>query len=329
MHDSATLCSSLTAKLAGHHLPVIRQTSAKVIALLSSKNTDIETIAAAIRQDQAFMARILSVANSAYYRRRGEKITTIARAIMQIGYATTRDIAIAAEYVEATHRRVGASVDLRRLLAKAFVAAHQATALGQAGRLPDPDVLFTNTLLESLGEVALASHLPLVTQEIEQKAGVEGLSYEEAHLRVTGLTPHEVTVFIATAYRLPQDLILPVPDWDAVSDWTPADRRYAIVHLANGCARNLFAVESPLILEDFNRFLAQAGAAVGVPAPKIAEALTDAFHKALEFGASINLGRDCFTLDSSAASSSTENIARQALLETCADSIDAPAPRPV
>jgi hypothetical protein len=155
-----------------------------------------------------------------------------------------------AEYVEATRRRVGASVDLRDCWPKPLCRP-SGDGVGPAGRLPDPDVLFTNTLLESLGEVALASHLPLVTQEIEQKASVEGLSYEEAHLRVTGLTPHEVTVFIATAYRLPQDLILPVPDWDAVSDWTPADRRYAIVHLANGCARNLFAVESPL---DSGRF---------------------------------------------------------------------------
>ena len=65
MSDAATLCSTLTAKLAGHNLPVIRQTSAKVIALLSSKNSDVDIIAEAIRKDQSFMARILKVANSA------------------------------------------------------------------------------------------------------------------------------------------------------------------------------------------------------------------------------------------------------------------------
>jgi len=45
MSEAADICATLTARLAGHSLPVIRQTSAKVIALLSSKNSDVETIA--------------------------------------------------------------------------------------------------------------------------------------------------------------------------------------------------------------------------------------------------------------------------------------------
>ena len=297
MADAATLCSTLTAKLAGHNLPVIRQTSAKVIALLSSRNSDVNIIADAIRKDQSFMARILNVANSAYYRRRGAKITSITRAILQVGYATTRDIALAAEYVEFAHKRHATGVNLHRLLAKAFVAAHQSSALGQAVRLPDPEMLFTCALLESLGEFALASYLPVTFKEIGYVSREQGLPYEEAHLRVTGMSPHAVTVLIATAYQLPEDLISPLPDWDSIPNWTVADRRHAVVHLANGCAANLFASDSPLLLEDFNGFMSRATAALGLQSAEIAALLTDAFQKALEFASTVKLDRSCFALD--------------------------------
>jgi HD-like signal output (HDOD) protein len=308
MPDAAALCSTLTAKLVGHNLPVIRQTSAKVIALLSSKNSDVEIIADAIRKDQSFMARILNVANSAYYRRRGDKITTITRAILQIGYATTRDIALAAEYVEFAHKRQATGVNLHRLLAKAFVAAHQASALGEAGHLPDPEMLFTCALLESLGEFALASYLPVTFKEIGHVARAEGLPYEEAHLRVTGMTPHAITVLIATAYQLPEDLIAPVPDWNAIPNWTVIDRRHALVHLSNNCAANLFADDSMLLLDDFNEFMTKATAALGLQAADIATLLTEAFQKAMEFAASVKIERNSFALDKSAGDTPRQNF---------------------
>ena len=301
MPDAATLCSMLTAKLAGHNLPVIRQTSAKVIALLSSRNSDVDTIADAIRKDQAFMARILNVANSAYYRRRADKITTISTALARIGFATTRDIALAAEYVEFAHKRQATGVNLHRLLAKAFVAAHQASALGGTARLPDPEILFTSALLESLGEFALASYLPVTFKEISHTAREEGLPYEEAHFRVTGLTPHAITVLIATAYQLPEDLIAPVPDWERIETWSSADRCHAVVHLTNACAANLFATESPMMEENFDSFMTRATDALGLPAPTIASLLTTAFHNALEFAATVKIDRASFNLDKSSS----------------------------
>jgi HD-like signal output (HDOD) protein len=313
MSDATHICSMLTAKLAGHNLPVIRQTSANVIALLSSQHSDVETIADAIRKDQSFMARILNVANSAYYyRRRGDKVTTITRAILQIGYATTRDIALAAEYVEFAHKGHATGVNLHRLLAKAFVAAHQASALARAVRLPDPEMLFTSALLESLGEFALASYLPVTFKEISHVSREEGVPYEEAHVRVTGLTPHAITVLIATAYQLPEDLIAPVPDWDAMAQWLVADRRNAVVHLANDCAGNLFATDSPLLLDDFNAFMTRATAALGLQPSDIATLLTEAFQQALEFGATVKIERSSFALDKLGG-----DTARQNLFQNC------------
>lgn len=311
---------AFAAKLKGHHLPVIRQTSAQVISLLSNPSSSITAIANLILHDQAFTARVLKVANSAYYRRRAEKITTITRAIGLIGCTTLRDIALAAEFAEFAQKRLPTTINLRRVLAKAFVAAHQATALGQAVKLPESEALFTSALMESLGEFALASALPDVAGRIEETCREKSLLFEEAHVLVTDLTPHAVTRIVAGVYEFPNDLILPPPTWERLTQWTEADRRCAVVHLANACASNIFAPETHRILVQFSVLMAQITKALGIPTPAVETILTEAFHKAVELGASVDLDRACFALDDSAPTE-TE---RRSLIQTCGREKPAP-----
>jgi len=306
--DLGKFSSELKAKLAGH-LPVIRETSVKLIAQLSSPATDLDPIVDTIRRDQAFVIRVLAIANSPYYHRSPAKITTIKRAVLQIGYDIIRDIVIAAEYVELAQRYSLIAPRLGRLLARAFVAANQTVSLCDAVLLPDSETLFTIALLESLGEVALAVHMPAVYEEILILARNEGLRYEEAHCEVTGMGPHELTALVASFHHLPEDLIHAAPDWE-VTEWTPAAKRAAIVHLTNAFARNLFMPDSPLVSEDFNDMMAQATGALDLPASTLTELLTNAFEKAVEFGIDVNLGYPYFAVEQPTTAETT----RQRLL---------------
>jgi HD-like signal output (HDOD) protein len=313
MNDAVALSSTLTTKLKGHALPVIRQTAAQVIAMLSNPSSNVQTTADLILRDQAFTARVLKVANSAYYRRSAEKITTISRAIIQIGSITLRDIAIAAEFAEFAQKRLPTTVNLRRLLAKAFVAAHEAMALGQAVRVPEAEALFTSALLESLGEFALASAMPEVSQQIDDAVRCQGVPYEDAHLQLTGLTPHAVTALVAEVYEFPDELILAEPDWQDMPRWTAEDRRQAVVHLANACATNLFAPESAQILINFSDLLSKTTKALDLSLSTVETLMTEAFQKASELGASVDLDASCFALESA-----EKDTDRYTLIRTCA-----------
>ena len=293
MFDTATLVT----KLKSHSLPVIRQTSARIISLLSNPSSTANTIADLILRDQAFTARVLKVANSAFYRRRADKITTITGAIALIGFTTLRDISLAAEFAEFAQKKLPTAVNLRRVLAKAFVAANQATALGRAVNLPDTEALFTSALMESLGEFALATAMPDTAQEIDEACLAGGIPYAEAHMQVTGLTPHAITKIVAGLYEFPDELILPPPTLEAVAKWTAADRRCAAVHLANACATNLFAPETARILLQFTALMSQITSALALPAVRVEAIMTEAFHKAVELGATVDLDRTCFALE--------------------------------
>jgi HD-like signal output (HDOD) protein len=297
MADASEVRAALTSALNGRSLPIIRQTSAQVIAQLSNPNTNVNKIADTILHDQAFTARVLKVANSAYYQRRNEKITSIAQAVMRTGYNTIRDIALAAEFAELIQKRLPNTVSLRRLLAKAFVAGHQASAVAQAAQLPEAESLFTSGLLESMGEFAMAAYLPKMFVKIDQAVQLTGLPYEEAHEQVTGMTPHEVTLMVAKAMEIPDDLLLPLPTWDTATNWNATERRQAVVHLTNAGATNLFGPESPQIVTHFETTMTRVAGAAKLPGTEIEQVLADAFAKAMEFGSHVDLDRACFALD--------------------------------
>lgn len=312
MFNSPDLVSQLTEKLSGH-LPVIRETSAMLISQLSSTGTEVDVIVKTIRRDQAFVARVLVIANSPYYHRSPGKITTIKAAILRIGYDVIRDIAIAAEFVELVHQSAESAPRLGRLLARAFVAAHQTISLCEEIGLPDSETLFTTALLESLGEVALAVHLPEIYEHILCRAHTEGLRYDEAHRLVMGIAPHDLTVLVADIHSLPKDLMLAPPDWEA-DDWAEADRGAAIVHLTNACARNLFLPDSPRVREDFEQVMALATRALNLSDSNLTLLLTSAFEKALDFGIDVNLGYRHFSVEPSLA----DEVPRQKLLRKLA-----------
>ena len=285
--DPSELRASLTTILAGRPLPIIRQTAVKVIALLSSPHTKVEAIADAVLHDQAFTARVLKIANSVFYQRRNEKITSLSQAIMRTGYDTIRDIAIATEFAELVQKRLPQTLSLRRLLAKTFVAGHQACTLAEARRLPDPETLFTNVLLESLGEFALAAYLPNVYLQVDQTMQRTGLPREEAHLEATGMTPHEVTDLVAKTMELPNDLIVE----------PSLDPRQIVVELTTICATNIFGPESPQIVTQFETAMTEIAQVVGKPVSDIEVLMADAFLKAMEFGSQVDLDHACFALD--------------------------------
>lgn len=311
MVDSRTFRYLLVNKIAGHKPPVFRATTAQLVGLLTNPHSDLKSIANAVLRDQPLTARVLSVANSADYRRQEEHITSIARAVLQLGRTSLRDITIASEFVEFTQKQTAATMDIRRLLAKSFVAAHQAVALGRAVKMPDGEALFTSTLLSSLGELTLASFLPTVSQQIEETACAQKVSYDEAHFQVTGMRPHDVTIIVAGRIKIPEELILPPPYWDTLAQWTLAEQRQAIVQLADTWAANLLLIR---VCESFDDLMAKTVRAVGLSPLTVANALTEGFYNALDAGANINLGADSFSL----RVGSTDDPGFRTLIQSCA-----------
>jgi HD-like signal output (HDOD) protein len=318
MADTFDWQASLARSMAIRPFPVIRQTAVKVISLLSKPDSKLETIASTILHDQAFSARVLKMANSAYYRRGDEKITTVSQALLRTGYNTVRELAIAAEFAELVQRRLPEGVNLHRVLAKAVVAAHQATALASAVNLPQNETFFTNALLETLGEFATAVYMPQVHLKIHSIMAETGLPHDTAHVQLTGMTSHAAAEMILKALELPEELILAPPDWDKTSKWTSTELCQAVVHITNTCATNIFGPESPHTVAQFEITKQRAAGLTGMTTEAVDKILTQAYITALSFGSDVDLDRTCFLLEINEEAESP----RQNFIAACLDLAD-------
>jgi len=76
-------------------IPAVPMVAMKVLNLINNPNTDLETLQNAIAADQSLAARVLRVANSAFYGSR-RNIDTVSDAIVMTGFQTIKNLVLAA-----------------------------------------------------------------------------------------------------------------------------------------------------------------------------------------------------------------------------------------
>ena len=276
-------------RLQDRPLPILRKTVGRVVGMASRLQTDIGELSQTILQDQSFSAKILGVANGVYYRNRSDPIITVSRAIMQVGYHTIRDIAVAAEFVDMAQERLPEGVDIQGPLAKALLAAHQAKALAEAAGLPEAEGVFATCHLQNIGDFALALYLPDDCRKIHDLVYARGLTCDAAHQQILEMSREELTDGVMEACRLPRELVARAPDWSRVESWNAGARRDALVILASQIAETMLGRQSAGTKACLNDLVETATKALGLPVERVLHLCMEAFNKAYSLGKSLGL----------------------------------------
>lgn len=321
-----TILDQLYQKIERHDLPILRQSAARVMTLASSHETEVNALAHTILQDQPFTARLLKLANSFYYNRSPKRpVLSVTRAVMLVGYSALRDLSLASEFAEFAQRRMPEGVNLPHIIAKAFIAANQASDLGKALGLPNAEMLFTSALLRSIGELALAYHLPTVHLEIHASMVQDRCSYEEAHSRIVGADSRDAVKGVCEIFHIPNDLISVLPvDWDRCEQWDPWEKHHAVIDLANQIATNLLSAPSATTDKEFNGLIERASKTFKIEPSTLTVTVKSAFHKSVRLADVIKL--DPNHLRPTQADSQDPPTLRNELVDACLSFIPPPPP---
>jgi putative nucleotidyltransferase with HDIG domain len=189
-------------------LPVIAQ---KVMRLADDDTTGMQKLATIISSDQALSARVLSLANSAYYGHRGT-VSTIQRAMVVIGMNMLKQLSLSV-LVCGTIGRGGR--DRAQFWKHSFGTATASAMIAQRAGIKDDDVCFMAGLLHDIGKMILEMYFPNETE----------------------MDHTEVGSWMAERWQLPPALISAIGYHHSVLPEHLAQPIVACVHAADVCAK--------------------------------------------------------------------------------------------
>ncbi len=160
-------------------LPTLPAVAARIVALFASPEFEIAEVVRTLEHDPPVSARVLRLANSAYYGFAG-RVDRLDRAVVLLGATTVQALALATAVIDLWRDAPPASV--RALWAHSYLAAEGCRFLGR--RLPDAgwaaDALFMAGLVHDLGKFWFLSEAPeAYADDLAEHAGPDLRAVEE------------------------------------------------------------------------------------------------------------------------------------------------------
>jgi diguanylate cyclase (GGDEF)-like protein len=195
--------------LACRNLPTLPAVAMKVVELTSSRDVSMRALAETIQNDQALAAKILRTVNSSLYGLR-TKCSSINQAIVMLGLSAVKTLALGFTLVSAIKDCDTGDFDLEDHWRRALFTGIAARSIAAKARLSNAEECFLGGLLQDVGMIALYQTLGRQYLDVVAKAEGDHRRLSKAELETLEIQHGDVGAMLATRWRLPETLIMPI-----------------------------------------------------------------------------------------------------------------------
>lgn len=181
-------------------LPALPDVAAKVMSALHDPKSTAKHLERLISSDQATTAKVLRVANSAFYGVRGE-ISTLSRAIVVLGFNTLRSVVLAG-VSETLHQSKRSCFKDKILWEHSMAVGLASRIIAQECRFEAPEEAFVGGLLHDVGKVVLDANQPDAYQSVIERVYNDGQTFVEAEGEVFGFDHADVGALVVHRWNL-------------------------------------------------------------------------------------------------------------------------------
>jgi two-component system, cell cycle response regulator len=249
----------LQSILSSKDLPTLPIIATKLLELTAREETTLTEIANLIAQDMALSTKVLRVANSAFYNF-PQQISSINQAVSILGINAVRSLVLSFSFLSLGKKQKQSIFDMEKFWERSLVEGTAAKLVIEQVTNADAEEAFTAGLLQNIGQLVLAITLPQAYNKVleqlhEQRlqAGtnssidIEAIE-QDLELRLIGMTHAEVGYEVAKAWRLPENLLLPIRYHHQPDEYKGSNARHKqtirAAYLANLLSM-LFSSEQP------------------------------------------------------------------------------------
>ncbi len=214
-------------------LPTIPVVAQEILRLVHDELTTVDRLENIIENDPPITAKILHVANSAFF---GYKTPTqtIKNAILRIGFNNVRDIAVGVSLMTVfEERETGVSaLDYQRIFNHSVTVGAVAQLISKDLKMKFTQEIFMNGILHDLGYLVLNKYFPDIYMQVLD------LFEKEQHLfqsekAVFNFTHAEIGAWLAEKWKLPESIIDTVLYHHNPSSAKKNLKRVAVIHIAD------------------------------------------------------------------------------------------------
>lgn len=214
-------------------VPSLPEAVAEIASLVNDPHCSAEQVATAIKKDVALTARILQVANSAYYSF-SNRVGTVQLAVSLLGMHEIRNIVLSASLVSTFKSFKGSPfLSFRELWVHSLNCAVAAKTIASQVADLSPAEAFVGGLLHDLGMIILIDGLPEDFKKIVQLAKKEKVPFVEAERQYWEHTHARIGGVLARKWRLPKAVAEAAEQHHFFSSKSASFKLTAVVHLAD------------------------------------------------------------------------------------------------
>lgn len=221
-------------------LPTLPTVVTRIISLVDNPQTPLAEIARVVSTDQALTAKILKLANSAFFGFR-RRISTVNLAVVVLGFETVKSIGLSMSVLE----RFSRGIDLVHFDRQQFwehsigVAVTAGLLAGKLNYRARKAEAFSAGILHDIGKLVLSQYFHGDFTRTLELAHDNGLQIRVAEERMLGVTHAEVGGWLAEKWNLPQQLVEVIAYHHDPSRASEHGRGLAsLVHIANAICRH-------------------------------------------------------------------------------------------
>lgn len=233
----SNLGAQITADI--HQLESLPAVVLEALNQLSRPDVNLRQVSDVIGQDAVITARMMSIANSVYYRR-GAAVHRLSDALVRLGISMVKEVLLTASVLSVMDRSLkGYQLDRGQLWRHSVATGIGAKLLAQHINYPYREEAYIAGLLHDIGKLIFDQYLAGSYQEVIELAGAEEISFVEAESRVLGYDHAQIGGLVIAAWELPARFVETVSCHHTPAAAKDFRELAYIVHMANAFTLSL------------------------------------------------------------------------------------------
>lgn len=214
-------------------LPAAPKVVEELISSFENPDVAVEEIARKLSLDPVLSAKLLRLANSAYYHV-SRRIGNVEDAVRMLGFVTVRTLVISSGLVGGFKSVPG--LDLKRFWRYSLHTAVASKWIAKKVGV-NTDLAFTLGMMHGIGQLVIHSGMPAEAQELDQTVSTYDIGRLDAETAAFGFNFSEVGAELAVRWKFPDIFPETIREFPSPPALPAVGRMASVIHLAVWRAR--------------------------------------------------------------------------------------------